>query len=237
MNVGLFVPCYVDQFYPQVGIATLELLEKLGCKVSYPINQTCCGQPLANAGYQSLNKNTDQLFKDNFNPFEYVVCPSGSCTLHVKDHVPITGHIYELAEFLHDVLEIRDFSQLTFPHKVGLHSACHGLRGLNLAKPEEIVGEAYDKTKAILETISGLSLAALTYPNECCGFGGTFAIAEEALSVKMGQDRVRDHTDQGVEVICSGDMSCLMHMEGLLKRSKSSVGVMHIAEILNGRLP
>ena len=115
MEVALFIPCYVDQFYPQVAIATMELLEKLGCKVHYPTNQTCCGQPTANSGYESHNKAIDQLFIENFSGYEYIVCPSGSCTLHVKEHLhgeneqtlkQIKTNTYELVEFIHDILKV-----------------------------------------------------------------------------------------------------------------------------------
>ena len=133
MNVGLFIPCYVDQFYPQVGIASLQLLEKLGCNVDYPLNQTCCGQPMANSGFEHLAKGCNELFIKNFSAFDYVVCPSGSCTLHIKDHLHdeaqedkaghIRSRIYELTEFLVDVLQVKRLDA-KFPHKVGLHQSC-----------------------------------------------------------------------------------------------------------------
>ena len=135
MTVGLFIPCYVNQFYPQVGIATLELLEKLGCNVVFPMKQTCCGQPMANSGYEHLAKDTDELFLRNFSGFDYIVSPSGSCVLHVKEHLHsaknekeatvIRKRIYELTEFLTDVLKVENINA-TFPYKVGLHQSCHG---------------------------------------------------------------------------------------------------------------
>lgn len=237
MRVGLFVPCYVDQFYPSAAIATLELLEKFGVEVVYPMKQTCCGQPMANSGYENLGKNTADLFLDNFGEFEFIVAPSGSCTLHVKDHIIPKGafrpHIYELCEFLTDVIKV-DQIPASFPYKVGLHASCHGLRGLDLAKPSEIMGMDFNKPLRLLEKVEGIEIVSLSRKDECCGFGGTFAIFEEALSVCMGKDRIADHQKQGVEIITSADMSCLMHLDGLLKRNKSPIKVKHIAEILNG---
>src|SRR3954469_9295433 len=140
MNVGLFIPCYVDQFYPQVAIASLQLLEKLGCTVGYPLNQTCCGQPMANSGYENLSHSCNQLFVKNFQSYDYIVCPSGSCTLHIKDHLhddsnettaaTIRGKVYELTEFLTDILKVKGL-KANFPHRVGMHQSCHGQRGLH----------------------------------------------------------------------------------------------------------
>src|SRR5690554_1288321 len=237
MQVGLFIPCYVDQFYPKAAIATLELLEKQGVDVVYPERQTCCGQPMANSGYGEMGKGAEALFLDNFGDFEYIVAPSGSCTLHVKDHVIPKGafrpQIFELCEFLTDVLKVEEL-QARFPFKVGLHSSCHGLRGLGLAKPSEIVGPDFDKPLSLLQKVEGIEIMPLFRKDECCGFGGTFSVFEEAVSVSMGDDRVADHESNDVEVITSADMSCLMHLEGLLKRKKSSIKIKHIAEILNG---
>ncbi|HSI76879.1 MAG TPA: (Fe-S)-binding protein [Lunatimonas sp.] len=237
MNVGLFIPCYVDQFYPSAAIASLELLEKFGVDVAYPMDQTCCGQPMANSGYEQYGKDAGELFLKNFGEFEYIVAPSGSCTLHVKEHLLShdgTGpKIYELCEFLTDILKVEEL-HASFPHRVGFHASCHGLRGLHLAKPSEIVGVDFNKPVSLLEKITDLELVTLDRKDECCGFGGTFAVFEEGISVQMGKDRLADHLSKGVEVITAADMSCLMHLEGLLKREKSPVKIMHIAEILNG---
>jgi L-lactate dehydrogenase complex protein LldE len=237
MRVGLFIPCYVDQFYPSAAIATMELLEKYGVEVVYPMKQTCCGQPMANSGYEHFGQGTTDLFLKNFGDFEYIVAPSGSCTLHVKDHVLPKGafkpQIYELCEFLTDILKVEEI-QASFPYKVGIHSSCHGLRGLGLAKPSEIMAPDFDKPRSLLEKVQEIDLVTLTRKDECCGFGGTFAVLEEAVSVRMGQDRISDHERQGVDVITGADMSCLMHLEGILKRQKSPIKIKHIAEILNG---
>ena len=242
MRVALFIPCYIDQFYPRVAVATLELLEKLGIEVYYPPDQTCCGQPMANAGFEHLTGETSALFEKNFKEFDYIVSPSGSCVLHIKHHLlspkgsdeanVIKSKISELTEFLTDILKVTNLSA-RFPHSVGLHQSCHGQRGLHLAQMSEIVGPPFSKSEYLLNMVSGLKLIALDRADECCGFGGTFCVTEEAVSVKMGKDRVRDHISHGAEVITGSDMSCLMHLDGILRREKSHVRVVHIAEILN----
>ncbi|MDB5278378.1 MAG: Fe-S oxidoreductase [Ferruginibacter sp.] len=245
MRAGLFIPCYVDQFYPQVAIATLQLLEKLGVEVVYPPNQTCCGQPMANSGFEHLTKGCDELFVKNFANLDYIVCPSGSCTLHIKDHLHDEHHeeaatgirkkVYELTEFLVDVLKVEKLDA-SFPHKVSMHQSCHGQRGLKISQMSELVAAPFSKPGKLLQMVKGVELVELSRPDECCGFGGTFCVFEEAVSAKMGKDRVADHIDHGTEFITAADMSCLMHMEGILKRQKSKVQVKHIAEILNSQL-
>jgi L-lactate dehydrogenase complex protein LldE len=242
MKIALFIPCYIDQFYPQVGIATLQLLEKLGLQVSYPLNQTCCGQPMANSGFEAASEPVMRLFVQNFKDYDYIVAPSGSCVLHVRERYEYLGHdtevehirknTYELCDFLVDILKVTDFGAI-FPHKVGLHLSCHGQRGLRQAQSSEIVGTDFSKLKTLLQNVKGLEMIDLDRKDECCGFGGTFCVAEEAVSVKMGQDRLADHEKHGAEIITGGDVSCLMHLEGLLKRQKKSIKTMHFAEILN----
>jgi L-lactate dehydrogenase complex protein LldE len=243
MTVGLFIPCYVDQFYPRVAIASLQLLEKLGCKVDYPAGQTCCGQPMANSGYEHLAQSCNQLFVKNFEAYDYIVCPSGSCTLHIKDHLhddkneagakAIRKKVYELTEFLTDVLQVKNITA-SFPYKVGMHQSCHGQRGLHISQMTELVAEPFSKPLQLLKMVNGLELIQLDRNDECCGFGGTFCVAEEAVSVKMGKDRVADHVQHHAAYITGVDMSCLMHMEGILQRQNKPVKVIHIAEILNG---
>ncbi|MCF2447340.1 (Fe-S)-binding protein [Dyadobacter sp. CY345] len=242
LKIGLFIPCYVDQFYPQVGIATLELLEKLGCTVSFPLNQTCCGQPMANSGFEHLTKDCNNLFFNSFAEFDYVVAPSGSCVLHIKEHLKVEDRIeeskklrkkvYELVEFITDVLKIDEIAA-NFPYRVGLHQGCHGQRGLHLSQMSELNAATYNKPETLLNKVQGLELVDLDRKDECCGFGGTFCVAEEAVSVKMGKDRVSDHIRHNAEYITGSDMSCLLHLEGILKRKNSPVQVKHIAEILN----
>ncbi|SHM84914.1 L-lactate dehydrogenase complex protein LldE [Chitinophaga jiangningensis] len=245
MKVGLFIPCYIDQFYPQVGIATLQLLQKLGCQVVYPQGQTCCGQPMANSGFEHLTHGCNSLFVDHFDGFDYVVAPSGSCVLHIKEHLHepareaaatnIRQRVYELTEFLTDILKVASLPA-RFPHKVGLHQSCHGQRGLHLAQMSELVDQPYSKPGHLLNMVDGLELVDLDRKDECCGFGGTFCVAEEAVSVKMGVDRVADHVKHDAEVITGTDVSCLMHLEGIINRRKQPLRVMHIAEILNNTI-
>ena len=242
MTVGLFIPCYIDQFYPGAAIATLQLLEKLGVTVVYPTKQTCCGQPMANSGYEHLTTGCNELFIDNFSSFDYIVSPSGSCILHIKDHLHSEGRenevvkvrrkVYELTEFLTDILKV-DQLDAAFPHKVGLHQSCHGQRGLKISQMTELVAAPFSKPVQLLNMVKGLELIPLSRQDECCGFGGTFCVAEEAVSVKMGVDRIADHLEHGAEYITGADMSCLMHMESILRRQGSKVKVLHIAEILN----
>ncbi|MDB4927316.1 (Fe-S)-binding protein [Mucilaginibacter sp.] len=241
MKVGLFIPCYVDQFYPGVAIATLQLLEKLGVDVVYPQNQTCCGQPMANSGFQDLSKGCSDLFIKNFNEFDYIVSPSGSCVLYLREHLSETGHhnpdylgnkVYELTSFLTDVLKVETLTA-SFPHKVGMHISCHGQRGLHLSSMSELVAPGFSKPGSLLNMVKDIEMIELSRIDECCGFGGTFCVTEEAVSVKMGKDRIADHLLHGAEYITGADMSCLMHLEGILKRQGSNVKVIHIAEILN----
>lgn len=245
MVVGLFIPCYVNQFYPSAAKATLQLLQKLGLTVVYPLKQTCCGQPMANSGFEHLSQGCNDLFIENFSEFEYIVAPSASCVLHVKDHLAsqknpeeatsIRSKLYELVEFLTDILKVEKLDAV-FPHKVGLHHSCHGLRGLYLSQMSELNAPPFSKPAHLLNMVRGLEQIALDRQDECCGFGGTFCVAEEAVSVKMGKDRITDHTKNGAEYITSSDLSCLMHLEGILHRRKSSLKIVHIAEILNSTI-
>ncbi|AUD04338.1 (Fe-S)-binding protein [Spirosoma pollinicola] len=244
MKVGLFIPCYIDQFYPQVAIATLKLLEKVGCKVSYPLQQTCCGQPMANSGFEHLTGGCNENFVRNFANCDYIVSPSGSCTLHIKHHLHsaneevatgIRSRIYELTEFLTDIVKVNTLDA-TFPYKVGLHQSCHGQRGLHISQMSELVAPPFSKPVQLLNLVKDLELIQLDRRDECCGFGGTFCVTEEAVSVKMGKDRVADHLRHGVNFITGVDVSCLMHMEGILKRANSNVKVKHIAEILTATI-
>jgi L-lactate dehydrogenase complex protein LldE len=163
--------------------------------------------------------------------------------LHVRDHLhddtqeakaeSIRHKVYELTSFLTDVLKVTSLPA-KFPHKVGMHQSCHGQRGLHISSMSELVAPSYSKPGSLLAMVEGIDIIPLNRIDECCGFGGTFCVAEEAVSVKMGKDRVDDHLEHGAEYITGVDMSCLMHMEGILKRQGSKVKVLHIAEILNG---
>ncbi len=241
MDVALFVPCYIDQLYPRVGLATAELLERQGVRVHFPEAQTCCGQPMANSGFFDDARQLARKMLDVFSPYEHVVCPSGSCTSMVRNHYPellpgdpkvaaLRAKTRELCEFLHDVLQVRPRGR--FDARVGLHQSCHALRELRMGSGSERLVPPYSKTRALLEGIEGLKLAELSRADECCGFGGTFAVSEEAVSCAMGRDRVADHERAGAEVITGADSSCLMHLDGLIRRDGKKLRVLHVAELL-----
>lgn len=242
MHVGLFIPCYIDQFYPQVGLATLELLERQGLNVDFPEEQTCCGQPMANAGLHGDARPLADRFLRIFAKYDYVVSPSGSCVAMVRHHYEqllepsaelnrIAHKTFELCEFFTDVLKI-DRLPGAFPHRVGLHQSCHGLRELRTASGSERVGPDFNKPRKLLASLEGITLTELARPDECCGFGGLFAVSEEAVSCSMGLDRIADHERAGTQVLTSIDMSCLMHLEGLIRRQGKTIRVMHVAELL-----
>lgn len=246
MSVALFVPCYIDQFYPDVAIATLELLERLGVDVEYPAGQTCCGQPMANTGCTTETAPVAQRWVNIFADYDAVVCPSGSCTAMVRHHYHdyfddgdgrfehIRARTFELCEYLHDELQLRSLD-VRFPHRVSLHQSCHGLRELRLGPSSESMTPRENKVRRILDLVGGVECLDVTRRDECCGFGGTFAVDEADVSASMGRDRVADHLGTGSEVIVSADMSCLMHLEGLIRREQKPIQVMHIAQVLVGR--
>lgn len=241
MRVGLFIPCYIDQFYPHVGLATVDVLERFGARVEFPGEQTCCGQPLANAGLHAEARPLAERFLRIFAGYDYVVSPSGSCVAMVRHHYEqilgesdglhaVAHKTFELCEFLTDVLKVERLTG-RFPHRVGLHQACHGLRELRTGSSSELVGPAFNKPRQLLASLDGIQLTELRRPDECCGFGGLFAVSEEAVSCMMGEDRIADHEQAGTEVLTSTDMSCLMHLDGLIRRHGKPMRVMHIAEV------
>jgi L-lactate dehydrogenase complex protein LldE len=179
-----------------------------------------------------------------FDRYDYVVAPSGSCVAMVRCHydeylagragfAELKAKTFELCEFLVDVAKVDHFSH-EFPYRVGLHQSCHGLRELRLASSSERVEPPYGKARQLLEQLQGVQLVELKRADECCGFGGTFAVAEEAVSAMMGLDRIHDHETAGAEVLTANDMSCLMHLQGLIRRQRKPLRVMHVAEILAG---
>ena len=244
MRVALFIPCYVDAFFPEVGIATLELLERLGCAVHYPLDQTCCGQPMANSGCHADAAGTEALFARNFAGFDYIVTPSGSCAHHVRDQMTaveqtpevqqVRRNTRELVEFIHDVLQVHDFPWAEFPHKVSLHIGCATLRGLRQASTSEIVEAPFNKPAKLPSAVKGLEFVSLQRPDECCGFGGTFSVTEEPVSAKMGQVKVNDHFEAGAAYVVTPDMSCAMHQKGCAQRLGMPLTFIHIAQVLNG---
>ena len=243
MTVALFAPCYVDQLTPGVAVASLRLLEALGLDVAVPAGAVCCGQPLANAGFGAASAGAEAAYAETFAPFDVVVTPSGSCAAHLRAHVPGAGRrTQELCGFLHDAVGVRRVAALgaRWEVRVGVHLGCHALRGLGLATPTEAGPDAdgptgtlrRDKVRALLATVAGLELVDLDRPDECCGFGGTFAVAEPAVSAAMGRDRLRDHLAHGAEAVVSTDVSCSMHLEGLARRAGHGLPFVHVAEAL-----
>ncbi|MFN8390534.1 MAG: (Fe-S)-binding protein [Bdellovibrionota bacterium] len=245
MKVALFLPCYVDQFFPDVGFAVLRTLETHGVTVDYPTEQTCCGQPLVNSGAPEDARRLAERFYSIFGGYDYVVCPSGSCTAMVRHHfdpffqsVPefhsFCHRVLELCEFLHDVLNVRSI-EAACPHKVGLHQSCHGLRELRLSRSSERMEPDFSKVRTLVGSLKGIELIGLSRADECCGFGGTFAVTEAAVSVQMGRDRLSDHLEAGAEIITGVDMSCLMHLDGLIRRQGLPLRVKHVAELFAGQ--
>jgi L-lactate dehydrogenase complex protein LldE len=201
------------------------------------------GSPWPNTGCEEDARASYAHFVDTFAPFDYIVTPSGSCAYHVRKHYDIleqnqrVQHVRErtldICEFLTDILKVDSLSS-TFPHRVALHQSCHGLRGLRLGPDSERVQVVTSKPLDLLKMVTGIEIVELQRADECCGFGGTFAVAQAALSVRMGKDRLADHLAAGAEVVTAGDMSCLMHLEGIIRRERIPLRVMHLVEILNG---
>jgi L-lactate dehydrogenase complex protein LldE len=243
-TVALFVPCYVDQLYPEVAVAALRLLERHGCTVAFPEAQACCGQPMANAGEADAARPLCAHFLEVFGGYDHVVAPSGSCVGMVRhqfqDLVPghprlekVRASTYELCEYLHDVLGVRQVKG-RYARTVGLHRSCHGQRGLRLASGSERQVAPFDKVRTLLSSLDGITLVEPSRTDECCGFGGTFAATEEAVSCLMGRDRLDDQLQAGAEVITGVDVSCLMHLDGLARRSGKKVELLHVAQVLMG---
>ncbi len=245
MTIGLFIPCFMNELYPKASMATLHILQNLGHDVEYPMEQTCCGQPMANTGCGSDVKSLAHKFVDTFKKYDYIVAPTGSCVVMVKEHYAehfednnknyekVKSSIYEVCEFLHDIIKL-DKLDVSFPHKVGVHNSCHGHRELNLASSSELNLPYFSKLKKLLSLIPDIEIVELKRDDECCGFGGTFSITEPDISAAMGKDRVKDHLDAGAVVMTGADMSCLMHMEGLVNKNNQTLKIMHITQILSG---
>jgi L-lactate dehydrogenase complex protein LldE len=245
VRVALMVPCYIDMFYPEAGVATLELLERFGVEVDYPYDQTCCGQPMANSGAFKQAKATEELFVRNFSGYEHIVAPSGSCVHHLRNKFTaapdtperrhVSSHVWDLAEFLCDVLEVEGFPWAEFPHEVALHVSCSAIRGLNEQAMSERPNDPwFSKPRRLLEKVKGVTLVDFDRPDECCGFGGTFAVTEEAVSAAMGNDKLARIEATGARYVVSTDMSCLMHLQGCAGRNHGGVRFLHLAEVLNG---
>lgn len=244
MRLALMIPCYIDQLKPEVGIATLRVLEACGHEVVFPEAQTCCGQPFLTAGEVERAKPLGAHYIDVFESFDRVVTPSGSCAATIRRHLPnwvegsaaeqTAGRTMELCEFL--ISEGGGAESLPagcFEQRVGLHASCHALRDLGLGTPTETRDAAVlDPAAELLSKLEGLELVDLVRRDECCGFGGVFSVAEEAVSCRMGLDRLADHQGARASVIASTDASCLMHLEGLATKRGMPFRMMHVAEIL-----
>lgn len=241
-KVGLFIPCYVNAVYPQVGVASYKLLKHLGVDVHYPAGQTCCGQPMANAGFEESAKGLAGRMEDIFAGFDYVVGPSASCAVFIKGHYPdllkdrphrcmTEDKVYDICGFIHDIVK-PDRLDASFPHKVSLHNSCHGVRLLGLSSPSERNVPYYNKLRNLLSLVRDIEVVEPERPDECCGFGGMFSIEEDAVSVAMGTDKVHRHIATGAEYIAGADSSCLMHQDGIIRRNGLPIRTIHIVEIL-----
>jgi L-lactate dehydrogenase complex protein LldE len=237
----------MNELYPGASMATLELLEKQGLEVEYPLEQTCCGQAQANTGCTKDMEALARQFVALFKQYDYVVGPSGSCVSMVRNHYnqflagdpdfeKLKTRTFEVCEFLHDIIKPEHFN-VSFPYKVGLHNSCHSHREAGLGAPSERNIPYFNKLEALLAKVNDIELVTLERVDECCGFGGTFAMTESAISAFMGNDRIADHLKAGAEVITGADLSCLMHMDGLIRRQGKPLRMMHIVQILNGEDP
>jgi len=222
VRVALFITCFNDTLFPATGQAVVALLERLGCEVVFPEEQTCCGQMHGNTGYLELGGGLATRWERVFVGFDVVVSPSASCVGFVRDHVPTSvGRLFELSEFLVDRLGVVDVGA-SFPHRVTLHPTCHSLRMLHVG----------DRPWRLLEAVRGIDLVELPEAEECCGFGGTFAVKNADTSMAMLSDKLRRVLDTRAEVCTAADNSCLMHIGGALRRQRAGVRTMHLAEIL-----
>ena len=238
MRAALFITCFNDTLFPEVGRATVAVLERLGVDVDFPREQTCCGQMHWNTGYQLEAVPLAQRFVRVFADAEAIVCPSASCAGMVREAYPrlagLTGdddfaraaadvipRVYELTEYLVDVLGVENVGA-SFPHRVTYHPTCHSLRALHVG----------DRPMRLLRAVHGIELVDLDEAGECCGFGGTFAVKNADTSIAMLADKVRHVLDTRAEVCAAADASCLMHIGGALRRQRTGTRTMHLAEIL-----
>jgi L-lactate dehydrogenase complex protein LldE len=219
VRVSLFITCFNDTLFPQTGRAMVRLLERLGCEVDFPIEQTCCGQMHMNSGYAREGAALARRFLRVFQHSEHVVTPSASCAGMLRQQVD--APVYELSEFLVDRLGVEDVGAY-FPHRVTFHPTCHSLRELRVG----------DRPLRLLRAVKGIDLVELEQASECCGFGGTFAVKNAEVSSAMLADKVRAVLDTGAEIVCAADNSCLMHIGGALSRQRTGVRTMHLAEVL-----
>ncbi|MEH3142128.1 MAG: (Fe-S)-binding protein [Mycobacterium kyogaense] len=238
VRVALFAACYNDLMWPETPKAVVRLLRRLGCDVDFPRSQTCCGQMFTNTGYAAEAVPAVRAFTDAFAGYDAVVAPTGSCVGSVRHQhrdvaarsgddqlvarvAEVSPKVYELSEFLVDVLGVTDVGAY-FPHRVTYHPTCHSLRMLGVS----------DRPQRLLEAVRGIDLVELAQAEQCCGFGGTFAMKNADTSIAMGSDKARAVRNSGAEVLVAGDNSCLAHIGGLLSRQRAGVRVLHLAEVL-----
>lgn len=235
MKVQIFVPCFIDQLYPQTAFNMVKLLEKAGCEVSYNPNQTCCGQPAFNAGFWDDARDVCSKFLKDFDPNQTIVGPSASCVGFVKNYysklfdnssvhneVKALGqNIFELTDFLVNKLGITDFGA-KFPGKATYHDSCAGLRECHIK----------NEPRKLLANVEGLELTELNDVETCCGFGGTFAVKFGAISAAMGEQKVENALATGAEYLISTDVSCLMHLQGYIRGKNYNLKTLHIADVL-----
>jgi L-lactate dehydrogenase complex protein LldE len=236
--ISLFITCYNDTLFPETGKAVVAVLERLGHTVEFRAAQTCCGQMHYNTGYQNEAFPMMRHFLDVFRGAEVICVPSASCVAMMRDHYPkmaretrdpavvqqvneILPRVFEFSELLIDKLAASDVGAF-FPHAVTLHTSCHSLRSLKVG----------DKPAQLLKNVRGLKLLELAQSDECCGFGGTFAVKNAEVSAAMLSDKIRCVLDTGAEICTAGDNSCLMHIGGALSRQRAGVRCLHLAEIL-----
>ncbi|HEU5473198.1 MAG TPA: (Fe-S)-binding protein [Actinophytocola sp.] len=225
-RVALFPTCLTDTLFPDTAKAVVRLLERLGCAVELPMDATCCGQMHYNTGYREQATPLAGAMARAFAGYDAVVAPSGSCVGMIREVHPRLGNgsvapVYELSEFLVDVLEVTDV-RAYFPHRVTYHPTCHSLRLLGVG----------DRPLRLLRAVRGLELVELDEAESCCGFGGTFAVKNAATSTAMLTDKMWNVLGTGAEFVTAGDNSCLMHIGGGLSRTRSGVRAVHLAEIL-----
>ncbi len=234
-KVSLFIPCFVDQLSPQVGMDVVRVLRRIGYEVDFPEAQTCCGQPAFNTGYWDEARPLAERFVRIFGSAEVVVSPSGSCTTMVKTFYPellagtplhddalsLGQRVHEFTQFLVNVAKVTDVGA-SFPHKVTFHDSCHGLRELHIKQ----------EPRELLKKVQGLELLDLPYGEECCGFGGAFSVKYAMISAAMGDTKAGNIEKSGAEYVTAADPSCLMHIEGILRRKKSNARTIHVASIL-----
>ncbi|MFM7357874.1 MAG: (Fe-S)-binding protein [Sediminibacterium sp.] len=235
MKVHIFIPCFIDQLYPGVGINMVKVLRKAGCEVVYNGAQTCCGQPAFNAGFWGEAKEVCTKFITDFEGADYIVTPSASCAGFVKNYFKslfensayqqpakkTSEKIHEFSSFLIHVLGIDDFGAV-FNGKATYHDSCAALRECNIK----------DEPRRLLQQVEGLELVEMNDTTTCCGFGGTFAVKFEPISIAMGEQKSRNAADTGAQYIISTDMSCLMQLDGYIRNQQMNLQVLHLADVL-----